>query len=106
MAGGEVEGTQARMEVGQRDLQEDMGGQEVPRAGYSLEDFLPKDHPLKEEKTERQVGRSLQGRSVELDSGSATKQASQEVQKCPMCGDFEGDGRAVEHHVNTVHFGD
>ena len=49
-------------------------GTGVPRAGgYSLEDFLPVGHPLRDEAQEELV------------------EHTNETQICPVCGNFEGD---------------
>jgi uncharacterized repeat protein (TIGR03833 family) len=60
---------------------------DMPAAGYSLGDFLPMDHPLREEDMAPQLASETSGR----------------LSICPVCGQFEGDEIAVSHHVNS-HF--
>jgi uncharacterized repeat protein (TIGR03833 family) len=56
----------------------------TPSAGYSLEDFLPLGHALRED-------------PPLLESKPASSQT------CPVCGDFNGDEEAVSYHVGK-HF--
>jgi uncharacterized repeat protein (TIGR03833 family) len=69
----------------------DMRGEEEevdgPAAGFSLGDFLPVGHPLREEDMTREP----------------TADASGPLSTCPVCGEFEGDEPAVSHHVDS-HF--
>ena len=62
-----------------------------PTSGYSLEDFLPVGHPLRD------------GPSRISASPSSPTPAESSSQLCPVCGQFEGDEVAVSHHVAT-HF--
>ena len=62
---------------------------DIPAAGYSLDDFLPLGHPLREENVAQQRTWSSESPVV--------------LSKCPVCGEFEGDEAAVSHHVNA-HF--
>lgn len=56
----------------------------APSAGYSLGDFLPPGHPLR------------------VDSPASVSNTSTS-QICPVCGEFEGDEKAISYHVGT-HF--
>ena len=69
-----------------RDLREEEG-MGMPATGYSLGDFLPVGHPLREDDS---TPRFAIESSVPLST-------------CPVCGDFEGDELAVSHHVSS-HF--
>lgn len=83
--------------AGERGVEEQE--QEGRRGGYSLEDFLPVGHPLRND--------SLREDDDDDEALEATRQPSEkgEVHMCPVCGDFEGDEAAVSHHVNA-HFDD
>jgi uncharacterized repeat protein (TIGR03833 family) len=72
-----------------RDVREEEELQQ-PATGYSLGDFLPVGHPLREDTSPKR---------------STTESPAEEVnaQVCPVCGEFEGDEIAVSHHVAT-HF--
>jgi uncharacterized repeat protein (TIGR03833 family) len=65
--------------------------QREPASGYSLEDFLPVGHPLRD---------SPAHTPTPPPHPPATESASQ---LCPVCSQFEGDEVAVSHHVAT-HF--
>jgi hypothetical protein len=72
-----------------RDVREEEELQQ-PATGYSLEDFLPLGHPLRED-----TNPTLS--TTEPPAGEF------KAQVCPVCGEFEGDEIAVSHHVAT-HF--
>lgn len=76
----------SRFDIRYRDVreEEDLEG---PPTGYSLDAFLPPDHPLQERHDDTREPTGL---------SSAT-------QVCPVCNDFEGDELAVSHHVSS-HF--
>lgn len=65
--------------------------QDEPASGYSLEDFLPVGHPLRDSSSR-----------ISTSPSSHTPPESPS-QLCPVCGQFEGDEVAVSHHVAT-HF--
>ena len=71
---------------------------DAPRGEYSLEDFLPVGHPLREEGSDRGQATDEAEGEEKLDGVGAT-------QVCPVCGEFEGDEAALSHHVNA-HFDD
>jgi len=62
------------------------GETNIPSSGYSLGDFLPVGHPLREE--------AQPLLAIERATSLST---------CPVCNEFEGDEAAVSHHVNS-HF--
>jgi uncharacterized repeat protein (TIGR03833 family) len=72
-----------------RDVREEEELQQ-PATGYSLGDFLPAGHPLRED-----TNTTLS--TTESPAGDSKEQV------CPVCGEFEGDEIAVSHHVAT-HF--
>jgi uncharacterized repeat protein (TIGR03833 family) len=64
---------------------------EEPASNYSLGDFLPIDHPLRESTVE----------TSPLPTGPPNIESAPQI--CPVCGEFTGDEIAVSHHVAT-HF--
>jgi uncharacterized repeat protein (TIGR03833 family) len=92
--GGRGGGRNQRYDRGESDRRDDI---EPPRPGYSLEDFLPVGHPLRTNGATREETRG--------DGDSPLLGKTEEVQVCPVCGEFSGDETAVSHHVNG-HFDD
>lgn len=66
---------------------------EQPRAGFSLEDFLPVGHSLRNDSSASATQDLDAIRPSEAEEGSLV---------CPLC-EFKGDEAAVSHHVN-IHF--
>ncbi|PSS14825.1 hypothetical protein M430DRAFT_20148 [Amorphotheca resinae ATCC 22711] len=79
----------SRIALRYRDVREEKS--QEPPSNYSLGDFLPLGHPLRESPI---TTSSLLPEPLDVESTS---------QVCPVCGEFEGDEVAVSHHVAT-HF--
>ncbi|RFU32424.1 hypothetical protein B7463_g3915, partial [Scytalidium lignicola] len=79
----------SRVRLRYRDIREEVDV--IPRSGYSLEDFLPAGHPLREDS------------DTEIPLPALNLAPASEALVCPVCGQFEGDETAISHHVAT-HF--
>ncbi|KAM0275955.1 hypothetical protein ACHAQH_007256 [Verticillium albo-atrum] len=89
---------------GHRDLREEPG---IPSQAIGLDAFIK---PAKTKRGKAKGGPSLQEaddlasfQGSEFPPGHAVAPVNAEVVTCPVCGAFEGDAAAVEHHVAS-HF--
>ncbi|GJC78185.1 uncharacterized protein ColLi_01023 [Colletotrichum liriopes] len=83
------------------------GDSRPPRRGYGRRQEAEADLPPSQVGLEAYIrpakqkngGRGRPNAAPSIDTEETAPRATSEVVTCPVCGDFEGDAAAVEHHV-------